>query len=56
MRAYAAAFSTNTSFEKIRDAASTGHAEKPAKSTTLPYRDALERLWIARSQVLGLDI
>lgn len=46
MRAYAAASSTSTSFEKIRDAASAGHSEKPAKSTTIPYRDALERLWI----------
>jgi uncharacterized protein len=46
MRAYAAASSTTASFEKIRDAASAGHSEKPAKSTTIPYRDALERLWI----------
>jgi predicted AAA+ superfamily ATPase len=46
MRAYAAASSTSASFEKIRDAASAGHTEKPAKSTTIPYRDALERLWI----------
>jgi uncharacterized protein len=46
MRAYAAASSTSASFEKIRDAASAGHSEKPAKSTTIPYRDALERLWI----------
>jgi|HubBroStandDraft_6_1064221.scaffolds.fasta_scaffold38820_4 predicted AAA+ superfamily ATPase len=46
MKAYAAASSTSASFEKIRDAASAGHSEKPAKSTTIPYRDALERLWI----------
>jgi predicted AAA+ superfamily ATPase len=46
MRAYAAASSTSASFEKIRHAASAGHSEKPAKSTTIPYRDALERLWI----------
>jgi predicted AAA+ superfamily ATPase len=46
MRAYAAASSTSASFEKIRDAASAGHSEKPAKSTTIPHRDALERLWI----------
>lgn len=46
MRAYAAATSTSASFEKIRDAASAGHSEKPARSTTIPYRDALERLWI----------
>ncbi|HEV3046734.1 MAG TPA: DUF4143 domain-containing protein [Solirubrobacteraceae bacterium] len=46
MTAYAAASSTSASFERIRDASTGGHGEKPAKTTTLPYRDALERLWI----------
>lgn len=46
MAAYAAATSTCTSFEKIRDAASPGEEEKPAKSTTIPYRAALEGVWI----------
>ncbi len=46
MSAYAAASSTNASFEKIRDAATSGHADKPSKSATMPYRDMLERLWI----------
>ena len=46
MTAYAAASSTTTSFEKIRDASTGGQAEKPAKTTTIPYRDVLERLWI----------
>lgn len=46
MTAYAAASSTSASFETIRDAATAGHGDKPAKSTTLPYRDVLERLWI----------
>jgi predicted AAA+ superfamily ATPase len=46
MIAYAAASSTTTSFEKIRDAATSGLGDKPAKTTTIPYRDALERLWI----------
>jgi predicted AAA+ superfamily ATPase len=46
MTAYAAASSTSASFETIRDASTGGHGEKPAKTTTLPYRDALERLWI----------
>lgn len=46
MRAYAAAASTSASFETIRDAATGGHDEKPAKTTTLPYRDVLERLWV----------
>jgi predicted AAA+ superfamily ATPase len=46
MTAYAAASSTTASFEAIRDAATGGQDEKPAKSTTLPYRDVLERLWM----------
>jgi hypothetical protein len=46
MTAYAAASSTTASYETIRDAATGGQGEKPAKSTTLPYRDVLERLWI----------
>jgi predicted AAA+ superfamily ATPase len=46
MTAYAAASSTTASFEKIRDASTGEHQDKPAKTTTLPYRDALERLWM----------
>ena len=46
MTAYAAAVSTTASFETIRDAATGGHGEKPAKSTTQPYNDILQRLWI----------
>jgi len=46
LTAYAAASSTATSFERIRDAATAGHGDKPAKSTTIPYRDILERLWV----------
>lgn len=46
MTAYAAASSTTASFETIRDAATGGEGEKPAKSTTQPYRDVLERLWV----------
>jgi predicted AAA+ superfamily ATPase len=46
LTAYAAASSTATSFEKIRNAATAGDGDKPAKSTTIPYRDVLERLWI----------
>ncbi len=44
MTAYAAAVSTPASFEKIRDAASAGEADKPARTTTIPYRSALEGL------------
>ncbi|MEY3206621.1 MAG: hypothetical protein RLZZ21_2952 [Planctomycetota bacterium] len=46
LAAYAAATATTASFETIRDAATAGHREKPAKTTTIPYRDVLERLWI----------
>lgn len=46
MAAYAAATSTTASFETIRDAATGGQGEKPAKTSTQPYRDVLERLWI----------
>ena len=46
MAAYAAATATSASYETIRDAATPGEADKPSKSTTIPYRDVLERLWI----------
>lgn len=44
LTAYAAAVSTTASYQKIRDAASAGETDKPARSTTLPYRSALEGL------------
>ena len=46
MRAYAAATSTTASFEVIRDAATPGAGNKPAKTTTMPWRDILTRLWL----------
>lgn len=46
MAAYAAATSTTASYETIRDAATGGQGEKPAKTTTAPYNDILQRLWI----------
>ena len=46
LQAYAAATATTASYEKIRDAATGGVAEKPAKTTTGPYRDFLSSLWI----------
>lgn len=46
MAAYAAASSTTSTFEKIRDAATSGEGDKPSKSTVAPYRELLERLWI----------
>jgi predicted AAA+ superfamily ATPase len=46
MTAYAAATATTATFETIRDAATSGQGEKPAKTTTIPYRDTLERLYV----------
>jgi predicted AAA+ superfamily ATPase len=46
MEAYAAATSTTATYETIRDAATSGQNDKPAKTTTEPYRDVLERLWV----------
>jgi predicted AAA+ superfamily ATPase len=47
MTAYAAASSTTASYETIRDAATPGQSEKPARTTVSSYRDVLERLWIS---------
>ena len=64
-RAYAAATSTTTSYEKVRDAATAGHDVKPSRVTTGHYLDTLERLWIiepvpawtpARNQLARLAI
>jgi predicted AAA+ superfamily ATPase len=44
LTAYAAATSTTASFESVRDAASSGEHDKPARSTTTPYRSTLEQL------------
>ena len=44
LRGYAAAVSTSTSYEKIRDAATAGQGNKPARTTTQPYVDVLTDL------------
>jgi uncharacterized protein len=46
LAAYAAASATSASFEKIRDAATSGSSEKPSRTAATPYRDLLERLHI----------
>jgi uncharacterized protein len=46
LRAYGAATATTASFEKIREAAASGNEPAPAKTTSIPYREALERVWI----------
>lgn len=44
--AYAASTATTASYERIRDAATGGHGDKPSRSATAPYIDTLERLHI----------
>jgi predicted AAA+ superfamily ATPase len=46
MAAYAAASSTTTSWEKVRDAASPGEDTKPNRKATDRYREALSRLFL----------
>lgn len=46
LAAYAAATSTSATHEAIRDAATGEHGEKPSRTTTQPYHDVLQRLWI----------
>lgn len=47
MAAYAAATATTASYESLREAASAGAGNKPAKSTTIPYQDTLQRIWVS---------
>ncbi len=44
--AYAAATATTATYETIRDAATSNEGVKPARTTTAPYHDALESLWV----------
>ncbi|CRK61498.1 FIG00864634: hypothetical protein [Alloactinosynnema sp. L-07] len=46
LTAYAAATSTTTSYNAILDAATAGESDKPAKTTTIVYRDVLSQLWL----------
>lgn len=46
LTAYAAATATSASYERIRDAATSGEGDKPARTTTQPYRDTLEGLYV----------
>lgn len=46
MTAYGAATATSAAFDVIRDAATPGERDKPAKATVQAYRETLERLWI----------
>ena len=46
LRAYAAATSSTAAYSTILDAATPGQTDKPAKETTMIYRDVLEQLWL----------
>lgn len=46
LAAYAAASSTTTSYSRILDATTAGDGTRPAKTTTITYRDHLEQLWL----------
>ena len=46
LRAYAAATSTTANYSQILDAATPGQGEKPARGTSIAYRDVLTSLWL----------
>jgi predicted AAA+ superfamily ATPase len=46
LAAYASATSTTSSYNVILDAATPGDGDKPAKSTTIAFRDVLTQLWL----------
>lgn len=50
LTAYAAATAGTASYETIRDAATSGEGDKPAKTTTIAYRDTLEAMWLLEPQ------
>ena len=45
-KAYAAATSTTASYNAILDASTAGQPDKPAKTTTIAYRETFERMWL----------
>lgn len=46
LRAYAASTSTTASYSQILDGATPGQGEKPARGTSISYRDVLTSLWL----------
>ncbi len=46
LAAYAAVTATTASYETVREAATSGDGQIPARSTTMPYRQVLSQLWI----------
>lgn len=46
LRAYAAATASTTSYSSLLNAATPGQSDKPARSTSIAYRDVLMQLWL----------
>lgn len=46
LKAYAAATATTASYNAILDASTAGQSDKPAKTTTIAYRETLDRMWL----------
>lgn len=46
LEAYAAATATTTSYTRLLEAATPGESDKPAKTTTMAYREVLTQLWL----------
>jgi predicted AAA+ superfamily ATPase len=46
LAAYAGATATTSSYNAILNAATPGESDKPAKTTTIGYRDVLTQLWL----------
>ena len=46
LAAYASASATTSAYNVILDAATPGDSDKPAKTTTIGYRDVLTQLWL----------
>jgi uncharacterized protein len=46
LTAYAAATGTTASYNSILEAATPGDGDKPAKTTTIAYRDVLSQIWL----------
>lgn len=46
LKAYAAATSTTASYNAILDASTAGQPDKPAKTTTIAYRETIDRMWL----------
>jgi PAS domain-containing protein len=53
LEAYAAATATTAAYNAILDAATPGESDKPAKTTTIAYRDVLMPAWAAGFSAYG---